>query len=109
MEGGLEGNAERTTQKRQLPRHQPIIFPQHAMILQLSMPEARNIIAIKVLIRAHFFLALGPKPTGDFALIRPCDFKVLVGCEVDVGRKGVAPLAFALGFRDGGGVEGFEV
>lgn len=79
------------------------------MILQLPMPEARNIIAIKVLIRAHLFLAFCPKPTGYFALIRACDFKVLIGREVDVGGEGVPALAFALGFGDGGGVEGFEV
>jgi hypothetical protein len=73
------------------------------------MPQARDIIAIKVLIRAHFLLTLSPKPTGYFALVWACDFKVLISREVDVWGEGVPALAFALGFGDGGRVERFEV
>lgn len=79
------------------------------MVLQLAMPQARDIIAIVILIRAHFLFSFGPESTLYFSLVRAFDLEVLVRLEIEVCSKRVAALSLALGVGDGRRVEGFEV
>lgn len=94
------GDGRRTAQKGQFPCYQSCVLSQLPVLLQLSVSETGQVVAVVVLVGPHRLFSFGPEAVLDAGGVVFCNLKVFVPFQVVVLRERDAVLSLAHRFFD---------